>query len=172
MTILVNLHLDLFFNVGPPMEDIFFWTPSKSCISIIITHYNYKFPFDHLFLQVKWVKNFFNLYLHSWWVKNLMWGSSTAKKVRGENAEHYFYRTLSVYYIHIWKKYFPQHLMSNSFQTVSSVWCVSQAKARQPTICVCERVCVQLSKLKSKCWRVSCSRCYMNKREDWVSVCV
>ena len=23
----------------------FFWTPSESCISIIITHYNYKFPY-------------------------------------------------------------------------------------------------------------------------------
>ena len=34
-----------FFFVGLPKEDIFFWTLSKSCISIISTHYNYKFPF-------------------------------------------------------------------------------------------------------------------------------
>ena len=41
-------NVDVFFNVGLPKEDTFFWTPSKSCISIIITHYNYKFPLDHL----------------------------------------------------------------------------------------------------------------------------
>ena len=31
-----------FFNVGPPKEDIFFWTPCKSYISVNFTHYNYK----------------------------------------------------------------------------------------------------------------------------------